>query len=218
MGLFITFEGIEGCGKTTQLRMVGDYLASRSIPFIATVEPGGTSLGSRIREILLNKGPYALCAKAELLLFCAARSQHIHDVIAPALSAGKVVLCDRFSDATVVYQGYGRGLDVPFIKTLTDFSADNLQPDLTFLFDLAVEEGLARAFDRMSRQPGLPAEDRFEHEDLSFHHHVREGYLLLARENPGRFRVIDASQNISAVQRDVCRHLQAMAEERGNVL
>ncbi|MDD5170383.1 MAG: dTMP kinase, partial [Syntrophales bacterium] len=142
MGLFITFEGIEGCGKTTQLNMVGDYLTSLSLPFISTVEPGGTSLGREIREILLNTGSSALFPETELLLFCAARSQHVRELVVPALDCGKVVLCDRFSDATVVYQGCGRGIDMGFIKTLTDFSAGNLKPDLTFLFDLPVEVGL----------------------------------------------------------------------------
>ncbi|MDQ5987138.1 MAG: Thymidylate kinase [Syntrophus sp. SKADARSKE-3] len=214
MGLFITFEGIEGCGKTTQMRMAGEYLASCSYPFISTVEPGGTALGSRIRDILLNRGPYALCAKAELLLFCAARSQHVQEVIAPSLDKGNVVLCDRFADATVAYQGYARGLDVSFIKTLTDFSADHLKPDLTLLFDLDVKQGLSRAFGRIANRRGQAAEDRFEREEISFHDKVREGYLTLARQDPERFRIIDASPGISAIQREVRHHLDVLIKER----
>jgi dTMP kinase len=218
MGLFITFEGIEGCGKTTQLHMVGDYLAGCSIPFISTAEPGGTSLGRKIRELLLNKGPYTFCAEAELLLFCAARSQHVREVIAPALREGKIVLCDRFSDATVAYQGYGRGLSVKFIKTLTNFSTKNLKPDLTLLFDLDVKDGLSRAFDRIYQKQGLSPEDRFEQEDVTFHDKVRAGYLRLARQEPRRFRMIDASRSISAVYQDVLGCLKAMIEEHGHVL
>ena len=219
MGLFITFEGIEGCGKTTQLRMVGDDLTNRSIPFVSTVEPGGTSLGHRIREILLTKGPFDVCAKAELLLFCAARSQHVQEIIAPALADGKVVLCDRYADATVVYQGFGRGLDVDFIKNLTAFATDGLKPALTFLFDLPVKEGLSRALDRISRKgTGMAAEDRFEREDLAFHSRIREGYLELARQEPRRFRVIDASRSIPAIHADVVLSLRQAIEERGDVL
>ena len=218
MGLFITFEGVEGCGKTTQLRMAGDYLAGHGLPVISTVEPGGTSLGRKIRDILLNRGPDPLCIEAELLLFCAARSQHVKEVIVPALGEGKIVLCDRFADATVAYQGYGRGLDIDWINAVTDFSAGHLKPDLTFLFDLAVEEGLLRAFDRIARRTDESPEDRFEREETAFHHQVREGYLDLARREPRRFRVIDASRTIPAIHGDVRRHLTALLEERRDVL
>lgn len=218
MRLFITFEGIEGCGKTTQLQMAGNYLANRSLPFITTAEPGGTPLGGKIRDILLNRGPYALCAETELLLFCAARSQHVQEVIEPALAAGKIVLCDRFSDATMVYQGYGRGLDVDFIRTLTDFSAKDLRPELTLLFDLPVEVGLTRAFDRISRNQDRPSEDRFEREALTFHEKIREGYRLLAEREPERFRVIDATQAIPDIHLEVCRALETLIGERSHVL
>jgi len=218
MGLFITFEGIEGCGKTTQLRMAGDYLMRRSVSVISTVEPGGTSLGQKIREMLLNRGSDPLCREAELLLFCAARSQHVKEVIAPALAGGRIVLCDRFADATVAYQGYGRRLDIDWIKTLTDFSANHLKPDLTFLFDLTVEEGLSRAFDRIARNPQESPEDRFEREETAFHRRVREGYLDLARREPDRFRVIDASREIAVIHEEVRRHLAALIEERQDVL
>lgn len=217
MGLFITFEGIEGCGKTTQLNMVGGYLASRSIPFTSTAEPGGTPLGRKIREILLNRHSYALCAEAELLLFCAARAQHVRDVIVPALAEGQVVLCDRFSDATLVYQGYGRGLDVELIRHLTDFSAGDLKPDFTLLFDLPEEVGLARAFSRIAQRGDQPAEDRFEREERAFHRRIREGYLRLAQDDPRRYRIVDASRGIDAVYDDVLCLLKKIVEERSHV-
>jgi dTMP kinase len=210
MKALIAFEGIEGCGKTTQIRMAGEYLENQKIPHIITEEPGGSPLGKKIREILLNQGPYLIGAKAELLLFSAARAQHVEEVIQPALRAGKLVLCDRFSDATLAYQGFGRALDIDFIKTLDDFSSPSLKPDRTLLFDLPVETGLTRARDRIARIKDLPREDRFENEETAFHRRIREGYLLLAREEPERFRVIDSSRDIAAIHRDVRQHLSSL--------
>jgi dTMP kinase len=203
MKAFITFEGIEGCGKTTQIRMAGDDLRERQIPVLVTEEPGGAPLGKHIRKLLLNQGDCRIDAKAELLLFAAARAQHVQEVILPALSADRVVLCDRFSDATLSYQGFGRGLSLEFIKSLNEFSAAALTPDLTILFDLPVEVGLSRAGDRIARIEGAPREDRFEQEDRAFHRRIREGYLSLAKDEPERFRVIDASRNVQAIQQEV---------------
>jgi len=209
MKALITFEGIEGCGKTTQIRMAGEYLKNRKIPHIMTEEPGGSPLGKKIREILLNQGPDLIGARAELLLFSAARAQHVEEVIQPALKAGMLVLCDRFSDATLAYQGFGRALDIDFIKTLNDFSSPALKPDRTLLFDLPVETGLTRARDRIARIKDLPREDRFENEEAAFHQRIRAGYVSLAREDPERFRVIDAMRDIAAIHRDVRRHLSS---------
>jgi len=150
MGLFITFEGIEGSGKTTQIGIAGDYLDKKKVPFIITEEPGGTGLGSELRQILLDKISLNIAEKAELLLFAADRAQHIEEVILPAMSEGKVVLCDRFSDATIAYQGFGRGVDVDFIRTVNSFSSQSLKPDLTLLFDVPVATGLERIKDRIS--------------------------------------------------------------------
>ena len=207
MNRFIVFEGIEGCGKTTQIRMAGKYLTAQGVPSLLTEEPGGTPLGKKIREMLLNVGPCPIFPRAELLLFLAARAQHVKDVIAPALEQGKWVLCDRFRDATLAYQGYGRGLDIGIIKRLHDFSAAALIPGLTLILDLPAEAGLQRALNRISRLRGVDLEDRFEREELAFHRRVREGYLGLAAEEPERYRIIDASPDVASVHQAVCRAL-----------
>lgn len=209
MNRFIAFEGIEGCGKTTQIRMAGEYLAAQGFSCLATDEPGGTPLGKKIREMLLNIGSYAISPRAELLLFVAARVQHVQDVIMPALEEGKWVLCDRFIDATLAYQGFGRGLDLKVIKELHDFSSASLTPALTILIDMPVEEGLRRALGRIARLHGVDREDRFEREDLTFHQRVREGYLALAAEHPERYRIINGARELAAVHEDVCRELLA---------
>lgn len=210
MKRFITFEGIEGCGKTTQIRLAETWLRERGIDVLATAEPGGTPLGLKIREILLNRGGCAIGAEAELLLFAAARAQHVGQAILPALAAGKWVLCDRFSDATVAYQGFGRGLDRGLIQTLNGFSAPDLSPARTLLFDLPVETGLQRAGKRASQISAEAAEDRFECEERAFHERIREGYLNLAAAEPDRFRIIDAAADVETVRREVCRHLSAL--------
>ena len=210
MGLFITFEGIEGCGKSTQVKLAGRYLKKQRIPFITTEEPGGTPIGRRIREMLLNNAPYdaaKMHGETELLLFFAARAQHVREVIRPSLREGKVVLCDRFSDATIAYQGFGRGLNIDLIKLINDFTSDGLKPDFTLLFDLPVEIGIKRAMERISGNKGIPAEDRFEMEAMEFHSRVREGYLSLVRSEPDRFRIVDASKDIESVHHEVCIHL-----------
>ena len=209
-GRFISFEGIEGCGKTTQIRLAGEFLKQSHVPSIITEEPGGTPLGRRIRKILLNRGSgEEICRETEVFLFSAARAQHVKDVIIPALREGMVVLCDRFYDATVAYQGFGRGLDINIITLLNDFSSSNIRPDLTFLFDLPVDVGLKRAMHRISRMKEGLAEDRFEREDLEFHRKVREGYLLLAKQENRRFRIIDSARDIEIIHREVCVHLSA---------
>jgi dTMP kinase len=203
MGLFVTFEGIEGCGKTTQIHLAADCLVKRGIPCLRTEEPGGTALGRKLREMLLNRGPFVLYPETELLLFAAARAQHVREVILPALEEGKVVLCDRFADATLVYQGYGRGLDIEAICFLNTLATNYLKPDLTLLFDLPVEVGLSRARERIARLNQVSREDRFEEEDLSFHRKIRAGYLLLADQEKERFRVIDAAGSVSDLQEKI---------------
>ena len=215
MGKFISFEGIEGCGKSTQIKLAGEYLKRRRIPSLITEEPGGSAIGRRIRKILLNKDPdEEICKETELLLFSAARAQHVKVVIIPALAEDTVVLCDRYYDATIAYQGFGRGLDMDFINILNDFSSARLKPGLTLLFDLPVEIGLKRAMDRISRIKEDAAEDRFEREDLDFHRKVKDGYLFLARQDYKRFRIIDSSRDIETVHREVCVHLSAFIEEK----
>jgi len=211
MGVLVTFEGIEGCGKTTQMRMAADYLREQQVRFVATEEPGGTPLGRKIREILLNKSAFEIGSEAELLLFLAARAQHVKDVILPALRDGCLVLCDRFSDATVAYQGFGRGLSAEDVTArINCFLSTALKPDRTLLFDLPVEIGLGRAMKRIAGNSGQQAEDRFEREEMDFHRRVREGYLALARQEPGRFRVIDAAGGIAEIQEQIRFYLSEL--------
>ncbi|NQU02817.1 MAG: dTMP kinase [Syntrophaceae bacterium] len=209
MGKFIVFEGIEGSGKTTQVKKAGDYLAERNIPFILTSEPGGTQSGKEIRTLLLHKTSLPLSVKAELLLFAADRAQHVDEIIVPALKEGKVVLCDRFSDATIAYQGYGRGWEIDIVRKIDAFSSGSLKPDLTFLLDVPVDTGLGRISSRASNrtiQKGIKEklDDRFEKENRSFHERVREGYLSLAENEPERFRVIDGLRGINEIHHEIC--------------
>jgi dTMP kinase len=213
MRRFVTFEGIEGCGKTTQIRLAAAWLKERGIPFLTTAEPGGTPLGRKIREILLNRGSSAIGPEAELLLFAAARAQHVREAILPALDAGQWILCDRFTDATLAYQGFGRGLDAAFIRTLNDFSACSLTPDLTLLFDLPVEAGLARARRRTAGMRPEAAEDRFERENLAFHGRIRQGYLTLAATEPDRFRIIDGAADADTVHDGVRCHMGTLLQD-----
>jgi dTMP kinase len=184
--VFITFEGIEGSGKTTQLRK----LAERIPNCVITKEPGGTPTGDRIRAVLLDSRE-KIDPVAEVFLFAASRRQNVMEVIKPALAQGLVVLCDRYTDATLAYQGFGRLIDLDRLRRLNDWATDSLAPDLTLLFDLPEEAGLTRARSRNST--ATVDEGRFELEDLRFHRRVREGYLALAKEEPDRFEVIDAT-------------------------
>jgi dTMP kinase len=206
MGRLITFEGIEGSGKTTQLATAAAALARQGVACLATAEPGGTCLGAAIRELLLGAGHHGMAAEAEVLLFAADRAQHTAEVLRPALQRGTVVLCDRFIDATIAYQGFGRGLDREVLALLNRFAAASLRPDLTLLFDLAPEEGLRRARVR-STAAGTGAADRIEGEALAFHRRIREGYLQLAAAEPERFRVVAAGGTVAAVGREVIAHL-----------
>jgi dTMP kinase len=190
MSLFITFEGIEGCGKTTQLGLLAERLCRRGLDVLPTREPGGCPIADAIRNILLHPGNSAMVPRAELLLYAAARAQHVDEVILPALRQGKVVLCDRFTDATLVYQGYGRGLDTSLIADLNTLATEGLFPQLTLLLDMPAEDGLKRAL-RRNMTITTEKEDRFERESIDFHRRVREGYLKLAGREK-RFRVIDA--------------------------
>jgi dTMP kinase len=191
--MFITLEGIEGSGKTTQIKYLVDYLHTRGDRCVTTREPGGTTIGEKIRSILLDPASKNMATMAELLLYMADRAQHIASVVAPALSEGKIVICDRYFDATVVYQGFARGMDVALINRLHKLLFDNLKPDLTFLLDLPPRAGLKRAWREINNGQRSGQEIRFEAETLAFHESVRAGYLELADLEPHRFRVIDAS-------------------------
>jgi dTMP kinase len=187
MSLFITFEGGEGCGKSVQAKMLYDRLSQSVIPVILTHEPGGTSLGDEITRWLKWTGGKNLSPLTELLLFNASRAQLVAEVIKPGLGKGKVVICDRYVDSTIAYQGYGRGLNLNTVKTINDAATHELKPDLTILLDILVREGLARK--KGERQ------DRFEEEAPAFHEKVRRGYLELAKQEPERWLVVDATQS-----------------------
>ncbi|NTW59634.1 MAG: dTMP kinase [Nitrospirae bacterium] len=201
-GVFITFEGIEGSGKSTQISRLLQYLTEQRRPVTLTREPGGTPIGDQVRRILLDPLNRLLDPTTELLLYAASRAQHLREVIRPALASGRIVLCDRFSDATIAYQGYGRGLSVPVIRELDRIVTAGLRPRLTVLLDLPAETGLGRARGRNTSQ-GLHGEARFENEDIAFHSNVRNGYLQLAKEEPGRIRTVNAARSPEEVQEDI---------------
>jgi dTMP kinase len=190
MPFFITFEGIEGSGKTTQLLRLLEYLQGLDYQVVATREPGGCPISDSIRTLLLDPANDEMASRTELLLYSAARAQHVVEFIKPALAAGKIVLCDRFSDATTVYQGEGRGLDRKKLKEINEFAAEGLTPDLTLLLDYPAEEGLQRARER-NQVGNLESEGRFELETLTFHQRIRQGYLALATHEE-RVYIIDA--------------------------
>ena len=208
MNKLITFEGIEGSGKSTQIKLVAEHLIKMNAPVLITQEPSGTDIGRKIGEILFNRGHCYMCSETEAFLFCAARAQHVREIIMPALKEDRIVLCDRFSDATFAYQGFGRGLNHDFIKLINDHSSMMLKPNLTMLFDLPVEAGLKRAMDRDNLLKDSSS-DRFERENLDFHNRVREGYLTLYKNEPERFRLIDASRDVDTIQKEVQNHILA---------
>ena len=202
MAHFITFEGIEGSGKSTQIRHLFEYLRGRKVEVLMTREPGGTLAGEKVRGILLDPLMKGLIPRAELFLYAAARIQHIEEIIQPALAAGKVVLCDRFVDATVAYQGYGREIPLSEVKVVNSLAALDLKPDLTFLLDLPVEAGLKRARARNEADASAAA-SRFEQEDLAFHGRVREGYLAIAAADRPRVKIIPADQPVERVAKQI---------------
>jgi dTMP kinase len=201
--MFITLEGIEGCGKTTQVAHIIQWVRAAGHACLATREPGGTPIGSQIRSVLLDPSNDDLVPTAELMLYLADRVQHLETVVRPAVQAGKVVICDRFFDATMVYQGYARGLDKAVLRRLHQLACGGMMPDLTLLLDVDVKIGLNRAWRRIQSESDPGKESRFEKETLAFHQRVRDGYLDLARRDPRRFVIIDAAVDESAVRRQM---------------
>ena len=191
-GIFITFEGGEGAGKSTQARMIYQHLMKSRIQSVLTYEPGGTEVAEKIRSLLLDDDlNEKISERTELLLYFSSRAQHVESVIRPALEKGKVVICDRFYDATVAYQGYGRNIDLEKIRFINDFATEGLAPDLTILIDIDVLRGIERSKSRNKAKLLKKELDRMERESLDFHNRVRQGYLTLAERNRGRFRVFD---------------------------
>jgi dTMP kinase len=193
-GRFITFEGPEGSGKTTQLQLLSTWLLARGIEPVVTREPGGTRIGEQVRALLHNPDHTEMTAETEILLYSADRAQHVAQVILPALAAGKIVLCDRFFDSTYAYQGYGRGLSLEALQQITAFATRRLVPHLSLYLDVLPEVGLRR------RETGGGEWNRLDREALAFHQRVREGYLTLIKKDPERWRTIDATGSIDAVQ------------------
>ena len=208
MSPFVTFEGIEGSGKSTHLRQLAAELRRRGRDVLETREPGATRAGGAIRELLLAANGAPLTPLAELFLYCADRAQHLDEVVRPALAAGRVVLCDRFSDSTIAYQGYGRGLSLETVRALDASARRGLEPTLTILLDCPIADGLARARGRARSA----APDRFEAEASAFHERVRAGFLELAAASPARFVVVDASAPLAEVHARIVaateRHLE----------
>ena len=197
-GLFITFEGPDGCGKTTQMKLLAEYLEKKGEEVVLTREPGGKGLGEKVREILLNYDG-EVSDRCESFLFLADRAQNIDIIVNPAVKAGKIVLCDRHIDSTVAYQGYGRGLDIERINMLNNLATNGKKPDLTFVFDVDVETSMKRVGKE---------KDRMERAGIDFHNRVRQGYLELAKQEPQRIKVIDATKSIEEIHDEVINILK----------
>lgn len=209
-GVLITLEGVEGAGKTTQLRLLAGWLENMGLPVEVTREPGAGHIGAQIREILLNPANDGLCAQTEALLMAADRAQHVAECLRPALAAGKIVLCDRYIDSHIAYQGYGRGLGVSWLQDLNEQTTAGLWPDLTLLLDLPPAVGLARARER-------GAADRMEREQVAFHQRIYDGFNKIAAAEPLRVRPVAADREPDAVQEDLRREVMALLRRKGLV-
>lgn len=207
-GFFITFEGPEGSGKTTQAHLLYQHLLSLGYPVILTREPGGTPIGERIRAILHDPACSDMLPTTEILLYSASRAQIVGQVIRPALDEGKIVICDRYADSTMAYQGYGHGLDLEALRLITAFATGGLSPDLTFYLDLEVEEGLRRK--RKAFERGESEWTRMDQKELAFHRRVRQGYLELASLEPSRWIILDALEPVETIQ----ARIRSIVEER----
>lgn len=202
-GLFITLEGIEGCGKSTQARLLGEFLRSEGYVTVETREPGGTPLAENIRSVLLDRAREPVAPETEAFLIFAARRQHVSQVIEPALAKGAIVICDRFSDSTLAYQGYARGLNLSMLRSLNRLATHAITPDLTLIFDLPVATGLAR-------RQSTNIQNRLDRESLQFHRKVRAGFLDLAKQHPGRMKVVPAGSAQETVARTVTHIVSPM--------
>ena len=199
-GFLVTFEGGEGCGKSTQIKLFIKFLEEQKLNFILSREPGGCVLGEKIRAILLHSKE-DMSALSEFFLFCANRAEHVKEVIKPALEEGKIVVIDRYYDSSLAYQGYAGNLDIKKLKNITAFATDNVVPDLTFLLDISYEEG----FGRKAKDENLKNLDRIEQRDRAYHEKVRQGYLKLAKEEQNRFVVIDASKSLEEIHEEIIK-------------
>lgn len=200
-GLFISFEGPDGCGKSTQIKLFADYLKARGFDVVITREPGGTPISEKIREVILDPANKEECDICEMLLYAAARAQHVAELIKPSVEAGKIVLCDRFVDSSIAYQAYGRGLGEQ-VEIVNGYAVQGLMPDITFFLSISAEEG-------MRRNKKTDKIDRLEQEALAFHDKVHEGYLKIVEKNKDRMIVIDASKSVDEVLEDLKEKFEA---------
>lgn len=217
MGYFITFEGIEGCGKTTQIKLLGKRLKAAGQRVTLTREPGGCAIADKIRGILLDADNRAMLPHTELLLYAAARAQHVGEIVKPALDEENVVLCDRFTDATIAYQSNGRGIDRETVDTLNSLACGGVSPDLTVLIDCDPALGLERARRRIDASSG-PREERFELEALAFHQRVRDGYLALAVEKPHRFLIVNGADPVGQIAATIFSQVASRLEEQRHAI
>lgn len=208
-GLFITFEGADACGKTTQLKLLQDYLHSKNYSVVTTREPGGTIIGEDIRKILLS-ADVTMSKQTECLLYLAVRAEHVYNTINPALQSGKIVLCDRFVDSTLVYQGIARGLDIASIKFMNSFATDNLMPDLTFLLDLQEDVLTSRWTEKLEK-------DRIEKEGLKFQKKIKQGFLTLAKNDADRIKIVDGAQERIAIQQEIQYYVNKLLHDKDEV-
>jgi len=197
MSLFITFEGPDGSGKTTQFKRLADHLRDRGCDVLAVREPGGTSIGEQIRDVLHSLANKEMQPRTEILLYCASRAQLVGQVIRPHLQSGGIVVCDRYADSTLAYQGYGHGLDLPTLRTILDFATGGLRPDITFYLDIKAEEGLKR------RKAGGGEWNRMDDLPVEFHRRVRAGYLEMVAQEPARWVVIDAAREAETIAKEI---------------
>jgi len=217
VGYFITFEGVEGCGKTTQIKLLGEHLQFIGYRVVLTREPGGCPIADKIRSILLDADNCGMLPLAELFLYAAARAQHVAEVIIPAINSGCIVLCDRFTDATIAYQSAGRGIDLNTINTLNQLACQAVKPDLTILIDCDAETGVKRARQRIDSVTG-PREERFELEAIEFHHRVRDGYLALAKQEAERFLLVDGSNSIETISGNIAEQITLQLKNQNHAV
>lgn len=207
MGLFVTLEGPEGSGKTTQLQLLAEYLKERGYPYLCTREPGGTPISEQIRQVILSRENRTIADVTEALLFSAARAQIVAELILPALQANKIVISDRYADSTLAYQGYGLGLELEALRKLTQFATGGLVPDLTFYIDVPVQDGIAR-----KQQAEV---NRLDQKAIAYHERVRAGYLEMARAEPHRWYVIEGTHSVGEIQRNIRERLEEEIQRRG---
>jgi dTMP kinase len=207
LSLFITFEGPDGSGKTTQAQLLYEYLQKRGYPVFLTREPGGTGIGDQVREVLHSLENTEMLPRTEILLYSASRAQLVGQIIRPHLVRGEIVLCDRYADSTLAYQGYGHGLDLQVLQVITAFATSGLKPDLTIYLDMDVEEGLRRKL--AAHQTGEAEWNRMDQQELAFHRRVRQGYLQMAAAEPERWVIIEAAQPVDVAQRAIRAKVEA---------